>query len=89
MSCGTEREAQDHTKWMLLIKGSVQKMKIIENECVSCDLPCMGSACPYQNVTRYYCDRCEEETTLYYYDGEELCVDCLIKEFEIVKGLEE
>jgi hypothetical protein len=61
-------------------------MKKLENECASCNLPCMGSACPYQNVPHYYCDRCGEETTLYHYDDDELCVDCLLKEFEIVEG---
>lgn len=61
-------------------------MKVIENECVSCGLPCMGNACPYQNVPHYYCDRCGEETTLYHYDDDELCADCLLKEFEIVEG---
>jgi hypothetical protein len=48
-----------------------------ENECVSCGLPCLGSSCPYRNVTRYYCDECGEETELYYYDGMELCIDCI------------
>ena len=32
----------------------------IENECVDCppDLGCIGSACKYKNVPRYYCDIC-------------------------------
>lgn len=56
-------------------------MEKIVNECVGCrDLgkPCMGSACPNRNVTRFFCDRCEDEITVIYdYDGEELCEDCL------------
>ena len=51
------------------------------NECVGCrDLgkACIGSACPNRRVTRFFCDRCEDEITVIYdYDGEELCEDCL------------
>lgn len=61
-------------------------MKKTENECVDCGLPCLGNSCPYRNVTRFYCDRCGEEDKLYCYDHEELCADCLLKEFEIVEG---
>lgn len=57
-----------------------------ENECVSCGLPCMGDCCPYRNVTRYYCDKCGEETTLYHFDGEELCLDCIKDRLERVEG---
>lgn len=66
-------------------------MKKIENECVCCvgmSLHCLGHSCPNRNVVRFYCDRCDEETTLYYYDGEEICADCLLKEFNIVEGSE-
>ena len=34
------------------------------NECVGCvsvGLPCLGVSCPKRNVTRYYCDECDEE----------------------------
>ena len=58
----------------------------IENECVGCGLPCLGSSCPHQNVTRYYCDDCGEETELYYFDGEELCRECIIERLEKVEG---
>ena len=60
-------------------------MKRIENECVDCGLPCRGSSCPNSNVIRYYCDRCGNEDTLYYYDNEELCEECLLKNFEVVE----
>lgn len=63
-------------------------MKKVENECVNCGLPCLVS-CPYRNVVRFYCDKCGDETTLYYYGSEEICADCLLKEFEIVKGSDE
>ena len=56
-------------------------MKCIENECVGCppEMGCLGSSCPNRNVTRFYCDHCGEEEELYYYDGEELCIDCIKK----------
>ena len=28
--------------------------KTYENECVSCDLPCIGDACPNRNVPHYF-----------------------------------
>ena len=64
-------------------------MKKIENECCGCreaGLPCMGSTCPYRRVERFYCDRCKEEATLYEYEDEQLCEECLLKEFNIVEG---
>ena len=65
-------------------------MKKIENECIDCpkELGCMGDACPNRNVARFYCDRCGDENTLYHYDGEELCADCLIEQFDMVEGSE-
>lgn len=60
-------------------------MKQITNECVSCGLPCLGSSCPYNHVTRFYCDKCGDETQLYYYDGQELCIDCIEKSLEKVE----
>lgn len=67
-------------------------MRKLEDECVGCKdlgLPCFGDSCPNRNVTRFYCDRCGEEDTLYHYDEyTELCQDCLLKEFSIVEGSE-
>lgn len=60
-------------------------MKRTESECVDCGLPCKGKSCPYYSVTRYYCDECGEETQLYYYDGKELCIDCIEKTLEKVE----
>lgn len=56
-----------------------------ENECVDCGLPCMGDSCPNRKVTRYYCDKCKEEATIYHYDGEELCIDCIAGRLEKVE----
>lgn len=51
--------------------------KRIESECVSCGMPCLREACPYFAVTKYYCDKCDEEAELFKYDGKELCIDCI------------
>ena len=52
------------------------------NGCVDCDLPCIGSACPYRYEVVMYCDRCLEDVDeLFEVDGEDLCEDCLKKEF--------
>ena len=60
-------------------------MKKVTNECVQCGLPCMRECCPHYRVTRYYCDCCKEECeTLYHFDGQELCIDCIEKELEEV-----
>lgn len=60
------------------------------NECVGCDLPCLFKACPYYRVKHFQCDRCgDEDITLYHYDGEQICKDCLLKEFEIVEDSDE
>lgn len=48
-----------------------------ENDCVSCGQSCIGSACPHCRVAHFYCDECEEETDIYHFDGEELCIDCI------------
>lgn len=61
-------------------------MKRTESECVSCGFPCMGEACPYFRVTRFYCDECKDEAELYEYEGKELCADCILKKFEKVEG---
>lgn len=63
--------------------------KTYENECVSCDLPCRGSACPNRRVTHYFCDDCEDEfepEALYYDDvtDEELCATCFLKRYKTV-----
>lgn len=48
-----------------------------ENECVSCGFPCLGTACPYHSVPHYKCDECREETDIYHFDSEELCLSCI------------
>lgn len=55
-----------------------------ENECVDCGLPCLGDGCRYRNVKRMYCDNCNAEEQLYYFDGEELCLECIEERLEKV-----
>lgn len=51
----------------------------VENECVGCDIPCIGGRCALTHVRRFYCDKCGEEVdTLYWSDrGEQLCLWCM------------
>ena len=60
-----------------------------ENQCCDCatpGYPCIGSACPKRNVKIYICDDCGDEVEdLYYYDGEELCIDCIQKRLDKVE----
>ena len=61
-------------------------MKCIEDHCVGCDLPCIGSACPYVDVEVHYCDRCGAELCdIYRWDDEELCEECLLDMFRVVE----
>lgn len=57
-----------------------------ENECVDCGLPCLGSSCPNRNVKRIYCDKCGDEAEhIYYFDDQELCIDCIEEMLEEVE----
>lgn len=61
-----------------------------ENECCDCassGYPCLGSTCPNLRVPRFYCDKCKEEVEkLWYYNGLEMCQDCILSDFTEVKG---
>lgn len=57
----------------------------IENECVDCGLPCLYETCPYYAVSRFYCDECGDEEELYWFDDEQLCIDCIKKRLERVE----
>jgi hypothetical protein len=61
-------------------------MKKIINECLNCpsEMGCIGDACPNKHVARFYCDECGAEEILYYYEDEELCLDCLTEKFDKV-----
>ena len=59
-----------------------------EDECVGCptEMGCMGSTCPNRNVKHLYCDKCKDDVEkLYKYDGQEICEECLLKEFDVIE----
>lgn len=55
-----------------------------ENDCCDCAVPaypCMGNSCPLRHSAHFYCDNCSDEVDeLYYYGGEQWCVDCILKD---------
>ncbi len=59
------------------------------NECCGCateNYPCLGQACSNRNVIRFYCDACNNEVNeLRDFDGEQLCNDCLMKNFRVIE----
>ena len=61
-------------------------MRMTENECVSCGMPCLYEGCPYYAVTRFYCDVCGAEETLYHTDDGELCANCVLDNLDKVEG---
>ena len=61
-------------------------MQRTESECVNCGFPCMGRACPYFRVTRFYCDKCKEEAELYHTVDGDFCADCILDNLPKVEG---
>lgn len=58
------------------------------NECVDCKsigLRCIGSTCPNRNVKHILCDKCGAEDTIYQYESEQLCIDCITEKLEEVE----
>lgn len=58
-------------------------MMRIKDECVGCPDYCIN--CGARRTKRFYCDRCGEEYTLYRFNGEELCENCLDKALKELK----
>lgn len=56
-------------------------MKQYENDCVGCEV-CVG--CGRKRTLHIYCDKCGAEDTIYYFDDEELCIDCIEDKLEKV-----
>jgi len=65
-------------------------MVVRQNDCCDCAVPgypCIGSACDLRNYPHYYCDICNEEVDqgeLFWFEGDELCIDCIKKKLEVV-----
>ena len=60
---------------------------VYENDCCGCAVPaypCRGDGCPLRRVPHYYCDECGNETKLYEFEGEQLCIKCVENRLEIV-----
>lgn len=58
----------------------------VESGCVDCALPCVYYTCPYYEAVVYECDSCGDEVDdLYYFDGQELCIDCIERRLEKVE----
>ena len=53
-------------------------MRYEENQCVSCDLPCIGDGCSYRHVICYDCDICGDQAE-FHVDGEDMCPVCAKK----------
>lgn len=65
-------------------------LKVIEDQCVGChdELGCIGDSCKYKNVECFYCDNCSDQTTLYEFEGRQLCIECIKKLLPLVEGSE-
>lgn len=58
----------------------------VESDCCDCGLPCIKSSCKYYEIIRYICDDCDDDVNeLYYFDGKQLCVDCIVNKLERVE----
>lgn len=59
-------------------------MKITETRCHGCP-ECVGCGRKFEEWSYHECDRCGSLERLYIWDnGEELCADCLLQEFDTV-----
>ena len=56
----------------------------VESGCVDCGLPCIHGACRYYKHVIYECDSCGEESPLYWFDGNQLCIGCIAEKLEEV-----
>lgn len=68
----------------------------IEDGCVGCppEMGCLGSSCPNKNIRvySYFCDKCGDEfdaEELYVVDGDDICAECLLNEYQTVAQEEE
>lgn len=61
----------------------------VENWCCDCEngaYACLGDGCGLRHVKLPYCDHCKEVVDeLYWFDGDQLCPDCILKQFDKVE----
>ena len=58
----------------------------LESDCVDCGLPCLYESCPHYQIAIYECDDCGcDARNIYYFDGQELCIDCIERRLERVE----
>lgn len=68
-----------------LVSGQGMGIRV-ESGCVDCGLPCLGRACSNYEQKILYCDHCGcEDEPMYWFDGECLCLDCILERLEEVK----
>ena len=61
-------------------------MIIRESDCCDCGLPCIGFSCKYFETIRCVCDNCQSDMEdLYWWEDEQLCIDCIIEQLEKVE----
>lgn len=51
-----------------------------ENECCDCannTYPCYPCQCGKTKVPHVYCDDCDDDGDIYYFEGHHLCEDCI------------
>lgn len=59
-------------------------MIVIDSDCCNCGLPCLYEGCTYYKIARFFCDDCDSEENLWYFEGQQLCADCILKRLEEV-----
>ncbi len=54
-----------------------------ENDCCACAVPGYPCTGAHKHVPHLYCDRCDDEVeSVYDFDGDYICKECLLEMFE-------
>lgn len=67
-------------------------MVMYSNECCDCSAPgypCIGKICKLRHCPHFICDECGDdvdEGELYWFEGMQLCKDCVVERLEVVKA---
>lgn len=60
-------------------------MLVYEDHCIEVCQSCQPTYCKYLDVPKHICDKCGEQKTVYRWQGEEFCLDCIIEDLELEK----